>query len=159
MIPQNTSPNQISQNFITLTFNGVDFRLVPSSTSSSAPMDDTPCGLSLIPNSGGKFTAIQLNSFTGTLYVCEKSSNNVHTETPETPIPKSSTTTIEDEEGSPINIHKEEKKNKTVSEKGQQQLPFEKKKRVRTVDSNEKKDVIKKTKVSRHQSLLQQSHK
>ncbi len=156
MIPQTASPNQISQNFITLTFNGVDFRLVPSSASSSAPTDDTP-GLSLIPNSGGKFTAIQLNSFTGTLYVCENSSNNFNTETPETPIPKSSTTTIEDE-GSPVNIHKEEKKIKTVAKKGQQQLPFEKKKRVRTVDSNEKKDVIKKKKVSRHQILLKYSH-
>ncbi len=57
--------NDANNNAITLTFNGVDFRLVPNV---SARNDCSSSSISMT-NTNGKFTSIQLESFTGSLIV------------------------------------------------------------------------------------------
>lgn len=135
-----------NQNFITLTFNGVDFRLVPNTNvTSTDDATDNCCGVTLMPNSGGKYTAIQLNSFTGTLFVSENhNSESFLASTPGLPAQVASTT-IEDEVASPQNKAKD--MNVVSAEKGQQQLPFEKKKRNR-IDNSDSKELKKKVRIS-----------
>lgn len=129
-------------NSITLTFHGVEFCLVPKQNfndeNSSSKHDNTSCGITMTPNTSGKFTAINMNSFTGTLYVSTATNDPAPKQTrifvgsaaPSTPPPTSSATV---EEESPLSESKELKKERLITTpvKGQQQLSFDRKKRNR----------------------------
>jgi hypothetical protein len=104
-------------NAITLSFNGVDFRLVPTGNSSN-----TNSSVSLSTNNG-TYTTINLESFTGSLVVHSSSPialNNVAA----TPVDSAdiSARTIEDEPATPESYSNKEE---TLLEQGQKKLPFE----------------------------------
>ena len=123
-----------AQNAVTLSFNGVDFRLIPSSNNENNNANAS--GISMVPNTNGKFTMINLASFTGSLIV----SASALTEfglmgvTPEIETVASSSpssnlaTTVEDEPSTPNSYAPKE----VPRPLGQQQLTFEKKKRETT---------------------------
>ena len=128
-------------NAITLTFNGVNFSLVPTKSIDSVH-GECSSSITVIPQNnngdvGTLFNMIQLKSFTGTLLVSEAPEmncdmlNSVDTATsivPSQPQPSPTTTMCIEDEGDEITP---EKKSITSHVKGQQQLPFERKKRVR----------------------------
>lgn len=141
-------------NSFTLSFNGVDFRLVPTQNNNNKNSQNDKSGVSVLQNADGQFSMIKLQSFSGTLYVSEQLQNNI---TPpldvnnvkEIPNPtQKSLATVEDEE-LPSPQKDETKLNKKVEQpkmKGQQQLTFERKKRVNSNDDTKKS--TKKIKVS-----------
>eukprot|EP00559_Dactyliosolen_fragilissimus_P002868 CAMPEP_0184859728 /NCGR_PEP_ID=MMETSP0580-20130426/4719_1 /TAXON_ID=1118495 /ORGANISM="Dactyliosolen fragilissimus" /LENGTH=120 /DNA_ID=CAMNT_0027356527 /DNA_START=126 /DNA_END=484 /DNA_ORIENTATION=+ len=75
------------QNAITLSFGGVDFRLIPSSSSSSLSKNFNLSSVSMIPNADGDFTAMSLLNFSGTLLVSPSATDieKVSTNTPASP--------------------------------------------------------------------------
>ena len=138
-------------NSFTLSFNGVDFRLIPSQKNSINSQNDAKSSVSVLQNADGQFTMIKLQSFSGTLYVSEQ--NNITSSLgqnnfEEIPNPTQKLlATVEDEElQSPQKD--ETKANKVVEPKmkGQQQLTFERKKRANSNDDAKMK--TKKIKVS-----------
>lgn len=147
-------------NSFTLNFNGVGFHLVPDSNE-ICQSDRGTGGVSVLPNADGKFTMIKMQSFSGTLYVSEQSSKSPmlafdqSSIVNETPIPtQKSLATVEDEESpsppTPSKFEEIEKQN-VHHVKGQQQLTFERKKRVNSNDDTKKN--TKKIKVSSHRLL------
>ena len=69
----NSSNDDKKNNAITLTYNGVDFRLIPTTSCQGSPIGS---GVSLLPDSQGHFTILNLTSFTGTLYVSASKSSS-----------------------------------------------------------------------------------
>ena len=65
--------NATTSNAITLSFNGVDFRLIPSDESGTGTGTGTgsesSSSISMVNDSSGKFTVMNLKSFTGSLIV------------------------------------------------------------------------------------------
>lgn len=115
------SPVPSSTNVITLTFNGVDFNLVPSN-------NDTSAGISLSANSSGEFTTINLQSFTGSLIVSKNAKEAFATSAMMTVgVPQNNmnseraANTVEDDPVSPGNASGGPSKD---IPKGQQQLSF-----------------------------------
>lgn len=157
-MPTLSAPSDHSPNSISLSFNGVDFRLIPTNDIQDSPKDNDDsiiapsCSISMVPDSNGKFTMIQMNSFTGTLYVSEQqnggiilndsspASSTTNTDannTNDSPV-KPSTIEIEDASHSSNRSNGNEVKKTVTPNKGQTQLSFERKKRPR-LDNNEKK--------------------
>ena len=147
--------SKLMQNAITLTFNGTDFKLIPSNNEVNSNSSKGDSSISMVAN-GGKFTMLNLQSFTGCLIVSESLSingntndlpsagartntnMNTNTRTPvvdtrtvtgaASPIPASAT--VEDEPPTPSPNHAKAKKIDALPQ-GQQQLSFvNKKKRV-----------------------------
>jgi N-acetylneuraminic acid mutarotase len=71
-VKSTTAPSM--PNVITLTFNGVDFNLVPSN-------NDTSAAISLSVDSSGEFKTINLQSFTGSLIVCKNTKQSFSSST------------------------------------------------------------------------------
>ena len=137
---QGQSSAPAASNAITLSFNGVDFKLVPSAQNTAGGDAGTSActSISTMSNGNGNFTVLNLNSFTGSLIVSESSSITQLNETPAninvgmgiTPSMRDGDAiqdhsmamarTVEDEPPSPE--HKEAQE--TPLQKGQQQLPF-----------------------------------
>jgi len=161
--PLSTSPfKDNNHNAITLTFQGVDFCLVPSAVPTSGKDnifddEDSGCGITLVPDQSGTFTKVHLTSFTGTLCVSSSSIKPLlrpnqqqshvprqvqrQRQVPDTPA-IALATTVEDEESSPNKTSVQETSRAVVlPPKGQQQLPFERKKRVRS-DVKDKQGTI-----------------
>lgn len=106
-----TDSEKPNTNAVTLTFNGVTFCLNPS----LSPGSEGCCSLSFLPNGQGEFTRINLSSFTGNLCIYKSFDKD------------DKLATVEDEEllSTPEKIEP-----KFVSPPpGQQQLPFERKRR------------------------------
>ena len=61
--------NATTSNAITLSFNGVDFRLIPSDESGTGSGSESSSSISMVNDSSGKFTVMNLKSFTGSLIV------------------------------------------------------------------------------------------
>eukprot|EP00979_Chaetoceros_neogracilis_P013972 scaffold4261_cov250-Chaetoceros_neogracile.AAC.8 len=119
-------------NAITLSFNGVDFRLVPTGNSSN-----TNSSVSLSTNNG-TYTTINLESFTGSLVV-HSSSPIALNNTAATPVDSAdiSARTVEDEPATPESYSNKEE---TLLEQGQKKLPFERvNSKKRTTLSTERK--------------------
>ena len=165
-MPTLTAPNNQPGNSISLTFNGVDFRLVPSNETQHSPKNNddsivaSSCSISMAPNSNGQFTMIQLNSFSGTLYVSEQENVGVilNPSTLTSPTTDAAATDTKNSQAKPSTIEIEEASHssnrskcneakKTVTpSKGQTQLSFERKKRPRLENKGKKTATEKNTK-------------
>jgi hypothetical protein len=75
-------PFQISiMNTITLSFNGVDFRLIPDPQASDAPaLSSKSKQITIMPDcQSGEYQGIKLSSFTGTLFISSSPSVSLNT--------------------------------------------------------------------------------
>ena len=136
-------------NAITLSFNGVDFRLVPDLhvSDAQAPPSNSK-QIAIMPNGqNGKYQGIKLSSFTGTLFISPSPSASLSGEyitanTPMVPEERRELTlnaaVVDEEPASPLG------KDTTLDDElpsGQTQLSFGKKKRKRSLgDTDERKN-------------------
>jgi len=105
-------------NAVTLTFNGVTFRLTPTLPTGS----EGHTNLSILPNCMGEFTRINLTSFTGTLCVFKSSEVDESTTSPK----MDELATVEDEE---VPTPENKGPHFVSPPPGQKQLPFGRKRR------------------------------
>jgi len=160
------SNDAMNNNAITLTFNGVDFRLVPTNKTNSSGNG----GISM-NSANGTFTTINLEDFTGKLIVSSSPVTNsyllsgaaatrpvsVNTKTPAKPEDRT-TNTVEDEPSSPEMVVT--KSQESSLPQGQKQLLFRKlnnpQKKKRSSDMKESHNAKKtcKSEQKEHESVL-----
>ena len=110
-----------NSNEITLEFNGVKFCLNPNQ---SQIRQKGSCSLSILPNSQGEFTRIDLTSFTGSLCIFKSSDE----EGSLTSRQKDKSVPVEDEEL--VSTPKRSSPKFVSPPPGQKQLPFERKRKL-----------------------------